>query len=70
MAPMIFTKSILSGEPIKIFNRGEMSRDFTFVEDIVNCIIRLIDNPPKGNNYFDFQNPDQVRVGVHIKFLT
>ena len=58
MAPMIFTKSILSGEPIKIFNRGEMSRDFTFVEDIVNCIIRLIDNPPKGNNYFDFQNPD------------
>ena len=58
MAPMIFTKSILSGEPIKIFNSGEMSRDFTFIEDIVNCIIRLINNPPQSNNYFDFQNPD------------
>ena len=58
MAPMIFTKSILSGEPINIFNRGEMSRDFTYIEDIVNCIKRLINHPPQGNKFFDFKNPD------------
>ena len=58
MAPMIFTKSILSGEPINIFNKGVMSRDFTYIDDIVNCIVHLINHPPKGNNLFDFQNPD------------
>ena len=43
MAPMIFTKSILEKKPIKIFNNGEMWRDFTYVDDVIFCIESLID---------------------------
>ena len=49
MAPMIFTEAIYSKKPIKIFNHGNMSRDFTFIDDIVEYIYRLIDKPPKKN---------------------
>ena len=42
---MIFTKAILNNEKIKIFNNGEMSRDFTFIDDVVEAIIRPIDKP-------------------------
>ena len=58
MAPMIFTKAILSGEPISIFNNGEMSRDFTYVEDIINCILKLINKPATKNESYDFKNQD------------
>ena len=40
MAPMLFAKAIVAGEPIRVFNRGEMWRDFTYVDDIVNGIVR------------------------------
>ncbi|QSX28900.1 NAD-dependent epimerase [Shewanella cyperi] len=46
MAPMLFAKAIMAGEPIKVFNQGEMSRDFTFVDDIVEGIVRVADLPP------------------------
>ena len=49
MAPMIFTKAIISKRPIKIFNYGNMSRDFTFIDDTVEYIYRLLDKPPKIN---------------------
>ena len=49
MAPMIFTKSIFSKKPIKIFNYGNMSRDFTFIDDTVEYIYRLLDKPPQLN---------------------
>ena len=49
MAPMIFTKSIFSKKPIKIFNYGNMSRDFTFIDDTVEYIYRLLDKPPQHN---------------------
>lgn len=49
MAPFLFTKAILNGEPIKVFNEGKMQRDFTFVDDIVEGIIRVQDYIPKGN---------------------
>ncbi|WP_116106176.1 NAD-dependent epimerase [Lewinella sp. IMCC34191] len=49
MALFLFTEAILKGEPIKVFNHGEMVRDFTYVDDIVEGIKRVIDNPPKGN---------------------
>ena len=51
MAPMIFTKAIISKRPIKIFNYGNMSRDFTFIDDTVEYIYRLLDKPPKNNKY-------------------
>lgn len=46
MALFIFTKSILEGKPIEVFNRGEMKRDFTYIDDIVEGIMRVLDSPP------------------------
>ena len=50
MAPMIFTKSILSAKPIRIFNNGEMYRDFTYIDDVSKAILKLISMPPKYLN--------------------
>jgi len=58
MAPMIFTKSILSKQKIKIFNNGDMFRDFTYIDDVVEIIFRLIKRPATKNQYFDKNNPD------------
>ena len=46
MSPMLFATAISNGEPIKVFNGGDMIRDFTYVDDIVEGTIRVIDNPP------------------------
>ncbi|GLR86570.1 NAD-dependent epimerase [Bradyrhizobium iriomotense] len=48
MAMFIFAKAILAGEPIKLFNHGEMRRDFTYVDDVSQAVVRLIDRPPQG----------------------
>ncbi|MFW3405401.1 NAD-dependent epimerase [Aliarcobacter butzleri] len=58
MAPMLFAKAILNNEEIKVFNHGNMSRDFTYVDDIVDGIIKVIDNPAKPSDKFDANNPD------------
>ena len=47
MAPMIFTRAILAGEPIKVFNHGDMQRDFTYVDDIVEGVARALSRPPR-----------------------
>lgn len=46
MALFLFTKAIIEGQPIQVYNHGNMIRDFTFVDDIVEGVIRVIDNPP------------------------
>jgi len=46
MAPMLFTKAILEGKPIKVFNHGRMQRDFTYVDDIAEGVLRVLDRPP------------------------
>ncbi|MDA0229049.1 MAG: GDP-mannose 4,6-dehydratase [Proteobacteria bacterium] len=48
MAAYIFTRAIFSGEPIKIFNNGDMRRDFTFVDDVVQGVLTVLDAPPSG----------------------
>lgn len=58
MAYFLLTKAILEGKPIKVFNNGEMARDFTYIDDIVEGIIRVIDHPPAGNPLWDAANPD------------
>ena len=58
MAPMIFIKSILSKEPIKIFNFGNMSRSFTYIDDVVESIERLIKKPAISDEHFDKKNPN------------
>jgi len=49
MSPFIFTKAILGGKPINVFNNGNMKRDFTFIDDIVEGIIRAMNTIPDGN---------------------
>ncbi|MCX6237704.1 MAG: NAD-dependent epimerase/dehydratase family protein, partial [Bacteroidia bacterium] len=46
MALFLFTKAILAGEPIQVFNNGEMKRDFTYVDDIIAGLVRVLDHPP------------------------
>jgi UDP-glucuronate 4-epimerase len=48
MAAYLFATAILAGEPIRVFNRGQMARDFTYVDDIVNGIVRAFDHPANG----------------------
>ncbi len=47
MALFLFTRAILAGEPIKVFNHGRMQRDFTYIDDIVEGVIRITDRPPE-----------------------
>lgn len=58
MALFLFTKAILAGEPIKVFNNGNMQRDFTYIDDIVEGIIRVTDKPATANPDWDANYPD------------
>jgi UDP-glucuronate 4-epimerase len=57
MAMFIFARAILEGTPIKLFNNGNMRRDFTFVEDVSEAVARLIDRPPLGDQNWSGQRP-------------
>ncbi len=67
MALFIFTKAILEGKPIDVFNHGEMRRDFTYVDDIVEGLVRVNDNPPAGNPYWNGAQPDPSSSKVPYK---
>ena len=58
MAPMLFTDAILHDRPIKVFNFGKMSRDFTYIDDIVDGLIKVIDNPATSNSDWDPEDPE------------
>lgn len=58
MAYYSFTRDIMEGNTIKVFNQGNMSRDFTYIDDIVEGIIRLLKRPPKANPDWDRENPE------------
>ncbi|MGB1833031.1 MAG: NAD-dependent epimerase [bacterium] len=58
MALFLFTKAILNGEPIQVFNHGKMRRDFTYVDDIVEGLIRVTDKIPVGNDNWSGDAPD------------
>lgn len=58
MAPMIFTKAIMEGTPIDVFNYGDMKRDFTYVDDIVEGVVRVSEKIPACDPEFDTANPD------------
>ena len=51
MAPMLFTKAILAGEPIKVFNEGNLSRDFTYIDDIVEGVVRVMQREVKPSEH-------------------
>src|ERR1700704_4349584 len=58
MALFIFANAIVEGQPIKLFNRGEMRRDFTYVDDVTEALVRLIDRAPQGNPDWSGAAPD------------
>jgi UDP-glucuronate 4-epimerase len=58
MALFLFTKAIIEGKPIDVYNNGKMKRDFTYVEDIVEGIIKLLPKIPTGNKSWNGNNPD------------
>lgn len=58
MALFMFTKNIIEGKPIDVFNNGEMMRDFTFVDDIVESISRLVEKPAQPNPEWSGKTPD------------
>ncbi|MEX0988225.1 MAG: NAD-dependent epimerase [Bacteroidales bacterium] len=58
MALFLFADAILRGKPIEVFNHGEMQRDFTYIDDIITGISKMIDKPPVADNNWDPKNPD------------
>ncbi|HFU75166.1 MAG TPA: NAD-dependent epimerase [Arcobacter sp.] len=58
MAPMLFTDAILNDRAIKVFNYGKMSRDFTYIDDIVEGIIKVIDSPAQKNENWSAIDPE------------
>jgi len=67
MAPMLFAKNILEGKPIKIFNNGNMKRDFTYIDDIVNGTIAVLDNC--NNGIFNIGRGEPVDLMRFIEIL-
>ena len=58
MAPFVFTRAILAGEPIAVFNNGRMRRDFTYIDDIVEGVVRVLDSVARPNPDWSGQTPD------------
>ena len=58
MSPMLFADAIMNDNTLKVFNNGDMGRDFTYVEDIVEGVFRVLDKPAKTNPDWDSSNPD------------
>jgi len=61
MAMWLFTEAINAGRPIKLFNHGKMRRDFTYVDDVVQAVVRLIDRPAEGDPAWSSEAPDPAR---------
>src|SRR5207244_6218013 len=58
MALFLFTKAILEGRPINVFNYGKMRRDFTYIDDIVEGMVRVLDRPAETNRRWSGDAPD------------
>lgn len=67
MALFLFTEAILAGRPIQVFNHGEMRRDFTYVDDIVNGVLRVADRPPVENENYSELDGDPSRAKAPYK---
>jgi UDP-glucuronate 4-epimerase len=61
MALFLFTKAMLEGRPIDVFNHGQMVRDFTYIDDIASGVVRVLDRPALADAAFDPANPDPAR---------
>jgi UDP-glucuronate 4-epimerase len=69
MALFLFTKAILEDRPIDVFNHGEMVRDFTYVDDIVEGVVRVLDRTASAAEQFDATAPDPARSNVPFRIF-
>jgi UDP-glucuronate 4-epimerase len=73
MSPMIFTKAILAGRPIEVFNHGRMRRDFTYVDDVAEGVARVLERPPTGMGapyaIYNIGNHTSIDLDTFIKTL-
>ena len=69
MALFLFTKAILNNEEINIYNHGKMTRDFTYIDDIIESLSRIIDKVPESDKISIIWHQIRQRVGPLIKFL-
>ena len=69
MAPYLFTQNIFAGRPIKLFNNGEHMRDFTYVDDIVDGILRASDDIARPNPDWDSANPDPATSSAPFRIF-
>jgi UDP-glucuronate 4-epimerase len=76
MSPMLFTRAILAGEPIRVFNGGRMRRDFTYVDDIVEGVVRVLEQPPQRSpdnaaphTIYNIGNNEAVELETFIALL-
>jgi UDP-glucuronate 4-epimerase len=67
MAMFLFASAIIDGRPIKVFNNGDMRRDFTYVDDVVEGIVRLMSHPPTPNPDWNPQKPDPATSRAPFK---
>ena len=58
MSPMIFADAIVQNKPIKIFNHGDMARDFTYIDDVIEGVVRIINRPANKGATWDSNSPD------------
>ena len=64
MAPMLFARAILAGEPIRVFNGGQMRRDFTYIDDVVEGVVRCLNKPATSDLSFDPLAPNPATAAV------
>src|SRR5690606_16902354 len=64
MAIFKFTRAILDGEPIDVYNEGRMKRDFTYVDDVVEGVVRVSDRIPEADGAWSSDDPDPATSGV------
>jgi UDP-glucuronate 4-epimerase len=72
MSPMLFAKAILEGKPIQVFNHGDMQRDFTYIDDVAEGTLRVLDQPPAGTppyRVFNIGNHQPVPLLEYIALL-
>lgn len=66
MAPFLFADAIITGQPIKVFNGGDMQRDFTYIDDVVEAVIRITNAPGKGYRIYNIGNSSPVNLNDFI----
>lgn len=69
MSPMLFASAIRQGKPIKVFNHGKMRRDFTYIDDIVDGISRVVTMAPKGYKIYNIGNSSPIELMDFIELM-